>query len=216
MDAKGYYLMGEAEIEKVKLLPTKPRLLMHSCCGPCNSFPIEHLSPYFQLTLYFNNHNIYPYEEFIRRYEELKRYVEVFEKENDVLIELILPNYEDKTFDKVLASRKDDREGQQRCKMCYSMRMQEAFKYAAQHDYDYMTTVMTISRQKDSVAINQIAEKLQPQFPKVKYLYSNFKKNKGMDRSVQLSKIHNMYRQTYCGCIYSFEDMKNRKGIKEE
>jgi epoxyqueuosine reductase len=216
MDAKGYYLMGEAEIEKVKLLPTKPRLLMHSCCGPCNSFPIEHLSPYFQLTLYFNNHNIYPYEEFIRRYEELKRYVEVFEKENDVLIELILPNYEDKTFDKVLASRKDDREGQQRCKMCYSMRMQEAFKYAAQNDYDYMTTVMTISRQKDSVAINQIAEKLQPQFPKVKYLYSNFKKNKGMDRSVQLSKIHNMYRQTYCGCIYSFEDMKNRKGIKEE
>jgi predicted adenine nucleotide alpha hydrolase (AANH) superfamily ATPase len=216
MDAKGYYLMGEAEIEKVKLLPTKPRLLMHSCCGPCNSFPIEHLSPYFQLTLYFNNHNIYPYEEFIRRYEELKRYVEVFEKENDVLIELILPNYEDKTFDKVLASRKDDREGQQRCKMCYSMRMQEAFKYAAQHDYDYMTTVMTISRQKDSVAINQIAEKLQPQFPKVKYLYSNFKKNRGMDRSVQLSKIHNMYRQTYCGCIYSFEDMKNRKGIKEE
>lgn len=216
MDAKGYYLMGEAELEKVRQLPSKPRLLMHSCCGPCNSFPIEYLSPYFQLTLYFNNHNIYPYEEFIRRFEELKRYVEYFEKENDVEIELILPAYEDDTFTKVLASRSDDREGGQRCKMCYSMRMQEAFKYAAAHDFDYMTTVMTISRQKDSVAINKIAERLQPQFPKVKYLYSNFKKNKGMDRSVQLSKIHNMYRQTYCGCIYSFEDMKNRKGIKEE
>ncbi len=216
MDAMGYYLMGEAELEKVKQLPFKPRLLMHSCCGPCNSFPIEHLSPYFQLTLYFNNHNIYPYEEYVRRFEELKRYVEYFEKENDVKIELILPTYEDDTFNKVLASHKDDREGQQRCKMCYSMRMQEAFKYAAAHNFDYMTTVMTISRQKDSVVINKIAERLQPQFSDVKYLYSNFKKNKGMDRSVQLSKIHNMYRQTYCGCIYSFEDMKNRKGIKEE
>jgi hypothetical protein len=216
MDGKGYFLMGEAEIEKVRHLPSKPKLLMHSCCGPCNSFPIEYLSPYFQLTLYFNNHNIYPYEEFIRRFEELKRYVEYFEKENDVKIELILPEYEDETFSRVLASRKDDREGTQRCKMCYSMRMQEAFKYAAAHGFDYMTTVMTISRQKDSVAINKIAERLQPQFPKVKYLYSNFKKNKGMDRSVELSKIHNMYRQTYCGCIYSYEDMKKRKGIKEE
>ena len=216
MDGKGYFLMGEEEIEKVRNLPVKPKLLMHSCCGPCNSFPIEYLSPYFQLTLYFNNHNIYPYDEYIRRFEELKRYVEYFEKENNVKIELILPQYEDETFNRVLASRKDDREGTQRCKMCYSMRMQEAFKYAAAHEFDYMTTVMTISRQKDSVAINRIAERLQPQFPKVKYLYSNFKKNKGMDRSVQLSKIHNMYRQTYCGCVYSYEDMKKRKGIKEE
>ncbi len=216
MDGKGYFLMGEAEIDKVRNLPEKPRLLMHSCCGPCNSFPIEYLSPYFRLTLYFNNHNIYPYDEFIRRFEELKRYVEYFEKENDVKIELILPKYEDDTFNRVLASRGEDREGAQRCKMCYSMRMQEAFKYAAAHGFDYMTTVMTISRQKDSVAINKIAERLQPQFPKVKYLYSNFKKNKGMDRSVELSKMHNMYRQTYCGCIYSYEEMKKRKGIKEE
>ncbi len=216
MDAKGYYLMGEAEIDKVRHLPQKPKLLMHSCCGPCNSFPIEYLSPHFQLTLYFNNHNIYPYDEFIRRFEELKRYVEFFEKENDVNIELILPTYKDETFDKVLASRKEDFEGGQRCKMCYSMRMQEAFRYAAEHGFDYMTTVMTISRQKDSVAINRIAELLQPQFPTVRYLYSNFKKNRGMDRSVQLSKLHNMYRQTYCGCIYSYEDMKKRKGIKEE
>lgn len=216
MDAKGYYLMGEAEIDKVRHLPQKPKLLMHSCCGPCNSFPIEYLSPHFQLTLYFNNHNIYPYDEFIRRFEELKRYVEFFEKENDVNIELILPTYKDETFDKVLASRKEDIEGGQRCKMCYSMRMQEAFRYAAEHGFDYMTTVMTISRQKDSVAINRIAERLQPQFPTVRYLYSNFKKNRGMDRSVQLSKLHNMYRQTYCGCIYSYEDMKKRKGIKEE
>lgn len=215
MNGKDYYNLELKEIERIKTSGVRPRLLMHSCCGPCNSYPIEYLSPIFDLTLYFNNHNIFPEEEFVRRLNELKAYVQHYEQQHHVSIDIVVPPYEDPIFNQVLAANKDAKEGGNRCKTCYAMRMNEAWQYASDHGYDYMTTVMTVSRHKDSVIINEIARRLSKKYPKVAYFYSNFKKNKGMDRSIELSRHFNMYRQSYCGCVYSYEDSLLRQKRRE-
>lgn len=208
--AKEYYLMGMNTIAEAKQQPVKPRLLMHSCCGPCNAFPIELLAPVFELTLYFNNSNIYPNEEYVRRLDELKRYVAHYNEANNDDVTILVTEYDNVSFTKFLSPRAADKEGQERCFMCYEKRMHEAYSYANEQKFDYFTTVMTISRQKDSMKLNQIGEQLQTHFPNTKYLFSNFKKNKGMDRGVELSKLFDMYKQDYCGCIYSYQSRKQK------
>ncbi len=203
MNGKLYYKLQLKEIEIVKKLDSKPRLLLHSCCGPCNTYPMEYLSEYFDLTLYFNNHNIYPEAEYNRRFAELLKYVEWFKNEHAVVIDVVQTTYDNENYYQMLKHRAEDKEGGKRCSMCFALRMREAIRYAADHQYDYMTTVMTISRHKDSVVLNQIGERLQKSYPHVKYLYSNFKKNDGYNKSIQISRKHNMYRQTYCGCQFS-------------
>jgi len=211
MSTHKYYKIQQEMLFEISKMTIKPKLLMHSCCGPCNTFPLELLSSYFNLTLYFNNHNIFPHTEFEKRYDELKKYVQIFEKENDVKIQIIKSKYEDDQFNQILESRNSDDEGGIRCRTCYAMRMTEAWGYAAEHGFDYFTTVMTTSQHKDSEIINDIAKRLQPKYPEVQYFYSDFKKNKGLERSIQLSKKHQLYRQSYCGCIYSFNDYEERR-----
>lgn|SRR5690554_360646 len=205
MNGKAYYKLQLKEIEKIKKLDAKPSLLLHSCCGPCNTYPMEYLANYFDLTLYFNNHNIYPQSEYKRRFDELIKYVEWFKNENNVRIEVVQPNYDNETYYNLLKHKADEKEGGQRCTMCFALRMKEAMQYASENDFDYMTTVMTISRHKDSVVLNKIGERLQKSHPNVKYFYSNFKKNDGYNKSIQISRNHNMYRQTYCGCQFSLQ-----------
>ena len=115
------------------------------------------------------------------------------------------PNYDNETYYNLLKHKADEKEGGQRCTMCFALRMKEAMQYASENDFDYMTTVMTISRHKDSVVLNKIGERLQKSHPNVKYFYSNFKKNDGYNKSIQISRNHNMYRQTYCGCQFSLQ-----------
>lgn len=205
LNGKEYYNLQLKEIEKIQNLEHKPRLLLHSCCGPCNTYPMEYLSQYFDLTLYFNNHNIYPESEYVRRFDELMKYVEWFKKEKNVVIDVVQPNYENDRYYELLKHKAEEKEGGKRCTMCFTLRMGEAMKFASKEKYDYMTTVMTISRHKDSVALNQIGEGLQKKYPDVKYLFSNFKKNDGYNKSIQISKEHNMYRQSYCGCQFSLQ-----------
>lgn len=216
MNGTEYYKLQLKQIESISKLDKKPTMLLHSCCGPCNTYPMEYLSEYFDLTLYFNNHNIYPEEEYMRRFDELLRYVEWFKAEHQVKIDVIRPMYENDRFYNLLKHRADDREGGQRCVMCFALRMKEAMQYASENNLEYMTTVMTISRHKDSVILNQIGERLQRSYPNVKYFYSNFKKNDGYNKSVQISKAHNMYRQTYCGCQFSINPQHLVDQYKED
>lgn len=216
MNGTEYYQLQKTEIEKVAKLDKKPSLLLHSCCGPCNTYPMEYLSEYFDLTLYFNNHNIFPETEYTRRFLELEKYVDYYAETNNVKIDIVVPTYDNEKYSKLLGHRAHEKEGGPRCTMCFALRMREAMAYAAKNNFDYMTTVMTVSRHKDSVVINQVGEKLSNQFKDVKYLYSNFKKNNGYNRSIELSKQHNMYRQTYCGCQYSLNCSIDDLTIKQE
>lgn len=204
MNAKELYQSQLDAIKEVLQTGRKPTLLLHSCCGPCNTYPMEYLSQYFNLTLFFNNHNIHPYEEYRRRFEELLSYVKYFEEKENVVINVILPqDYLNEAFSDKLKPFAEEKEGGTRCNMCFALRMSEAIKYASEHKYEYVATVMSVSRHKNALAIHEIATKLIKKFPNLKYLPSNFKKGNGYNRSIELSKEHKMYRQTYCGCQFS-------------
>ena len=203
-----YYRMMEESLKEIKKLDKKPSLLLHSCCAPCNAYPLELLVEYFDLTLMYNNSNIYPFEEYNRRLNELKKYVEFINNKYNVNIKMIETPYINEDFTKLLEPYKEQKEGQDRCKLCYKVRMNEAYKYASENNFDYFTTVMTISRQKNSIVLNNIGIELSKLYPNTKYFISDFKKNKGIDKGLEIAKEHNMYRQDYCGCIYSYNSRK--------
>lgn len=204
-----YYRMMEESLKEIKKENKKPTLLLHSCCAPCNAYPLELLVEYFDLTLMYNNSNIYPEKEYIRRLDELKKYVDFINNKYNVQIKLIETPYNNLEYNKILEPFKDQKEGMDRCKLCYKTRMNEAYKYASENNFDYFTTVMTISRQKNSIVLNNIGIELSKLYPTTKYFISDFKKNKGIDKGLEIAKEHNMYRQDYCGCIYSYQN-KNK------
>lgn len=180
----------------------KPSLLLHSCCGPCNAYPILYLSQYFKITLYFNNSNIYPESEYHTRLQELEAYVSTLNAQG-YSFGLVVEPYDYQGMREKLVTHASDREGQTRCSICFETRMKQAFTYANAHEYEYFTTVMSVSRQKNSKVLNQIGERLQPLFSTTKYFFSDFKKNNGNGKSNEIAKQCGMYRQTYCGCEFS-------------
>lgn len=195
------------EIEHVKKLGYKPKLLMQSCCAVCNAWPLEYLHEIFDITLYYNNSNIYPAEEYENRLGELRRYVEIFNDKYQSNIQIVDEPYDYESYKSIfLEKRKDDKEGRQRCGMCYSLRITQALKYADTHDFEYVTTVMTISRQKSSQKINEIATRLAKGYPNIKYFFSDFKKANGLNFSITIAKDLGIYRQEYCGCEFSIYD----------
>ena len=203
-----YYRMMEEKLNEIKKLDKKPTLLLHSCCAPCNAYPLVLLVEYFDLTLMYNNSNIYPYEEYERRLEELKKYVNYINQKYQINIKMIETPYNNAEYNKILEPYKEQKEGLDRCRLCYKTRMNEAYKYANDNNFDYFTTVMTISRQKNSIILNNIGLELEKLYPNTKYFISDFKKNKGIDKGLEIAKEHNMYRQDYCGCIYSYSKRK--------
>ncbi len=207
---KYYYSLQLSEIEKIKELDHKPSLLMHACCGICVSWPALYLSDYFDLTLYYNNDNIYPKDEYDKRYRELCRLIEEYNQEKGTDIKVIKTEFNGEKYHEKLEPLKDEPENGRRCHLCYGLRMEPAMAYAAEKGYDYFTTVMTVSRQKDSRVLNQIGEKLQEKYPQVKYFFSDFKKDGGLEKGDKLANEHHIYRQNYCGCLYSYEEMLKR------
>ena len=200
-----YYLESLKEIREIqaKYSDRKPKLLLHACCAVCASWPLEFLSSIFDITIYFNNSNIYPEEEYSRRLSELQRYLsEVYP---DQSIHLVVTPYDNQAYTEKLKPMKDDPEGFGRCFYCYALRMNQAYAYASEQHFDYFTTVMSISRQKDSQKMNEIGKSLAKKYPDVSYFYSDFKKANGQKRKDELTEAHHLYRQDYCGCIYSFE-----------
>ncbi|MCH4266553.1 MAG: epoxyqueuosine reductase QueH [Solobacterium sp.] len=200
-----YYLESLEEIKEIqaRFQDRRPKLLLHACCAVCASWPLEFLTSVFDVTVYFNNSNIWPQAEYDRRLEELKRYLsEVYPDDS---VKLIVTAYDNAGYMEKLAPMKEDPEGFGRCFFCYATRMNEAYQYAESHGFDYFTTVMSISRQKDSQKMNEIGRSLSRRYPETAYFYSDFKKAKGQDRKEALSNEHHLYRQDYCGCIYSYE-----------
>lgn len=198
---KNYQNLLLKELENIKKQGRKPKLLLHACCGPCFTIPYEILKDYFKITILYNNSNIYPKQEHDRRLGELKRYLSDLKAD----IEVIETNYDNDTYNLDLEPRASDKEGHERCRICFSKRLKEGFEYAYKNGFEYYGTVMTISRYKNAQDINKIGEKLQINYPTVKWLYADFKKNDGYEKSLLIIKEHEMYFQEYCGCKYSYE-----------
>ena len=212
MDKKiNYYLESEKELKVVDSLKKKPSLLLHACCGPCSTFPLTYLCPHFDVTIMFNNSNIYPESEYVRRLEELKKFLTYFKRDYGYEVKLVVREYDNEKYNLDLEPYKDQAEGLTRCFICYEKRMDDAYKYADENHFDYFTTVMTISRQKNSQVLNQIGGKLAKKYPNVKYFHSDFKKNKGIDIARDMRIKYDLYQQLYCGCKYTYE-----KGLKKE
>ena len=184
---------------------TKPTLLLHACCGPCSSYVLEYLSQYFAITVFYYNPNIYPQEEYNRRLSELKTFYTKFAPAANVRVVEEVYNPED--FYTAIQihehpERATEPEKGERCRLCYKFRLQKVYEYAAAHNYDYYCTTLSISPFKDAEKINvlgtEIAKNSAP-----RWLPSDFKKHGGFQRSLELSSEYGLYRQQYCGCIYS-------------
>jgi len=202
MNKHYYYELMLKELEKQDG-NNKKRLLLHVCCAVCSSWVILYLSQYFDVTLFFNNSNIYPRREFEKRLSELERYIQESGQEVEVVVAEYNSGYQKDFFD-----YKDLKEGQQRCELCIARRMEEAYLYAQQQNFAYFTTVMSVSRNKDAIMINEIGAELQKKYTP-KYLYGDFKKNEGIVKTNAVVSEYAIYRQNYCGCVYSLRRPDN-------
>lgn len=178
----------------------KPKLLLHSCCGPCSSAVLERISDYFDLDVFYYNPNIDSEEEFYRRSDEQIKLVEDLELNDKIDVKVIKYNHDE--FLSYIKGFEKYEEGGARCFRCYRQRLEETAKYAAENNYDYFTTTLSISPHKDSQILNRLGKFLSEEY-KVSYLFSDFKKKNGFKRSVELTDKFNMYRQDYCGCEFS-------------
>lgn len=203
------------ELEMQKILEkldkeNKPKLLLHSCCAPCCSTVIEFLKEYFDITIFYYNPNITEQEEYEKRYHEMLGYIDA--RHYSINVEEGRYNPKEDFFEKV-KGLEDRREGGERCYKCYHLRMEETAKQAKEEGFDYFTTALSISPMKNSTWINEIGEALEKEYG-VKYLYGDFKKKGRYVESIKISKDYNLYRQDYCGCIFSKIERENH--IKEK
>lgn len=173
----------------------RPRLLLHSCCGPCSSYVLEYLSDYFDITLFFYNPNIQPAEEYEKRLSAQKQLLERAKYKNPVAF--LAGEYEPQRFFEAVKGLENCREGGARCEKCFELRLSKAAEIAKKGGFDYFATTLTVSPHKNAVLINEIGGRYQ------NYLPSDFKKREGYKRSIILSKEYELYRQGYCGCIFS-------------
>ena len=194
------YMNYQLEMEKIINNKKGNKLLIHACCAPCSSYVLEYLINYFDITILYYNPNIYPKEEFDKRFSELNKFIKEFPHSNK--IDLIKGHYDYNEFLNIAKGLEDVPEGGKRCFKCYELRMRESAVYAKNNNFDYFTTTLSISPYKNSNKLNEIGEKLEKELD-IKYLYADFKKKNGYKRSIELSKEYNLYRQNYCGCIYS-------------
>lgn len=180
------------------------RLLLHSCCAPCSSYVLEYLSRYFQITVFYYNPNIYPPVEYHTRAAEQARLIK--ELPCPLPVTYVEGVYEPERFFQMAKGLETIPEGGERCFRCYELRMREAAGYAAQNQFDYFTTTLSISPLKNAQKLNEIGLRLAEETG-VPYLVSDFKKRNGYRRSVELSATYGLYRQNYCGCVYSRRDL---------
>ncbi|MCR5388352.1 MAG: epoxyqueuosine reductase QueH [Lachnospiraceae bacterium] len=186
-----------------------PSLLLHSCCAPCSSHCIEYLSECFNITVFYYNPNIYPEEEYRMRAKEQQRFIERFPVKNKV--SFIEGEYDTKAFYDMAKGLEDVKEGGERCFKCYELRLRETAELAKKLNFDLFTTTLSISPLKNAEKLNGIGGKLAEEYG-VGYLFSDFKKGEGYKRSTEISREYGMYRQDYCGCVYSFAERNKVKG----
>ena len=195
--SKIYY---EKQKEILSNITTPQKLLLHSCCAPCSSHVITTLTNYFDITILYYNPNISPIEEYQKRKEEQIRLINEISKVNK--IDIIDCDYDNNLYEEKIKGYEQCPERGARCNICFNLRLEKTAKLAKEKKYDYFCTTLTVSPYKNTDLINQIGEELSQKYH-IKWLYSDFKKDNGYKNSIELSKKYNLYRQNYCGCIYS-------------
>ena len=209
MEKKNYQLMLDRELEKIVTSGAVPRLLLHSCCAPCSSYVIEYLTEYFEMTVFYFNPNIYPEEEFYKRIDEQCRFIDRIPVKHP--IHFIGSDYRSEEFYAAVKGHEGDPEGGERCKICYRLRLEETARLAAREGFDYFTTTLSISPHKNAEWLNSIGAELTSEY-KVPWLFSDFKKRNGFKRSTELCREYCIYRQDYCGCVFSKAESERRRG----
>ena len=197
---RNYQRELEQILEELKKEGKIPKLFLHSCCAPCSSYVLEYLSEYFEITVFYYNPNIYPPREYEERAREQKRFIEQFPARYP--ISYVEGKYDTKRFYEMAKGLEHIPEGGERCFRCYELRMREAAMLAKEGGYDFFTTTLSISPIKNAQNLNEIGEALQSELG-IRHLPSDFKKKGGYQRSTQLSKEYELYRQNYCGCVFS-------------
>lgn len=208
MNKINYSKETEKIIEANKREQKLPSLLLHGCCAPCSSACLEYLNRYFDITLFFYNPNISPRAEFDKRLLEAKRLISEMPFENDVKI--IDGEYDYSRFLDIAKGLESVPEGGERCFKCYALRLEETARLAKKLDFDYFCTTLSISPLKNSQKINEIGFEIAEKYG-VKWLPSDFKKKEGYKRSIELSRQYNLYRQNFCGCVYSKKEEKTNE-----
>ena len=185
-----------------------PSLLLHSCCAPCSSYCIEYLSQYFRVTVFYYNPNIYPDDEYYHRVKEQQRFINEFPTKYPV--DFIEGDYDKSSFYDIAKGLEKEPEKGKRCHKCYELRLRRTATVAKEKMFDFFSTTLTISPMKDSQVLNEIGEAIGKELG-VNWLYSDFKKKEGYKRSTEISKEYDMYRQDYCGCVYSYNERQLQK-----
>ncbi len=205
----------QKELDKILIgleeenMTSKPkRLLLHSCCAPCSSYVLEYLANYLEITIFYYNPNIFPKEEFHSRADEQEKLIDQLTTKYPITF--VKGDYNSKDFYHAVAGLEDEKEGGERCFVCYDLRLREAAKMAKEEGFDFFTTTLSISPLKNAGKLNEIGEKLSNEYG-VSYLFSDFKKKSGYQRSVELSSQYGLYRQDYCGCVFSKKERENHQ-----
>ena len=184
--------------EIIASLNYRPKLLLHSCCAPCSSYVITYLDEYFDITILYYNPNIEPIDEYVKRKNEQIRLIKELNKD----IKMMDIDYLNIEYRNYIKGLENDIEGKERCHKCYYLRLEKTASLAKDNNYDYFATTLTVSPYKNSAIINKLGLELENNY-KIKYLVSDFKKNEGYKKSILCSKKYNLYRQNYCGCLFS-------------
>lgn len=197
---EGIFMNYQLELEKIIENNVGKKVLLHSCCAPCSSYVLEYLSNYFEITVFYYNPNISPIDEYLKRKEEQIRLINLLDTKYK--IDYIDADYDNDLYEKLIKGYEKEPERGKRCDICYRLRLEKTAIKAKELNYDFFCTTLTLSPYKNSNKLNEIGYDLERQY-NVKYLCSDFKKKEGYKRSIELSKLYNLYRQNYCGCIYS-------------
>lgn len=215
MNKINYQRLLDKKIEQFQKENITPHILIHSCCAPCSSYVLSYMTNYFKITDFYYNPNIEPAAEYDKRVIELKRLISEMELKNPV--EFVVGEYDNSAYREAVKFFEGEKEGGKRCSLCFHMRLSEAAKKAKELGIKYCTTTLTISPMKNVELINRIGESVSKKY-NVTWIPSEFRKKGGFQRSIELSRKYDLYRQNYCGCIFSkFEiDEKHRLKLLEE
>lgn len=208
-----YQRLLDEKLSEIIKSGARPRLLLHSCCAPCSTHVLDYLSSYFDITVYFYNPNIHPEDEYRKRAIEQREFIENFPSAKGVLF--VEGEYEAERFFELSKGLEDEPEKGARCTICFKMRLEKAAQYAREYDFDYFTTTLSISPHKDAALLNELGEKTGKEAG-VEYLYSDFKKKNGYKRSTELSSEYGLYRQDYCGCVFSRLESDKRNSMNNK
>lgn len=203
---KNYHRIMLDEIKKNVEGKDRKKLLLHSCCAPCSTYVIKFLSEFFDLEVFFFNPNIYPMEEYMKRMEEQKRLI----VEMGFDYKVVENDHKSELFYEAIKGYEQLGEGSERCLKCFYLRLGETARYAVENGFDYWTTTLTISPMKNSKVLNELGEKIEAETG-AKFLNSDFKKNNGYKASTEISKEFGLYRQDYCGCVFSKREREESK-----